>query len=110
MTKSGGIRTIGPEIDMLYTITVLVNKHTPYIHRQNPDWLTAYTWNWVNPSRRRINTGVGDQEPKRGQESWVFIVWQLFFFFPYKAHSTFSNEKNSITKSIPPPCPNSSEL
>lgn len=84
--------TVGPIIDILHTIPIFVNKYTPHMHRQNPEWLTAYSWNWVTLSRRRVNTGA------REQESWVFIVWQLFLF-SYRARSTLVMEKkkkNSI--------------
>lgn len=62
------------------------------MHRQNPEWLPAYTRNWVTLSRRRVNTGAGEQKPERGQESWVFIVWQLFLF-SYRARSTLEMKK-----------------
>lgn len=34
--KSGGI-------DVLHTNAIFVHKYTPDMHRQNPEWLTAYT-------------------------------------------------------------------
>lgn len=51
------------------------------MYRHDPERQTAYTWSRVTLSSKRVNIGVGDQDPEGRQESCVFIVWQLFFLF-----------------------------